>query len=185
MGMFDGYKNLNNIYTPNNICPIPPKPECKLDPCIPNKPYVNYNSKGEIIGYWWYQGNTINLEFNIEGEVTYTESEISSELNNTQGIDVNQVGGYITAEDFLKDKQVIIKLYDFRHELIKYRDIDNSIKEAIQIFNGSQGTKYIFVIDELLAKQLGKGNYYLSLTVSSQGYNETIFYQEDCGITIK
>lgn len=127
----------------------------------------------------------MNLEFNIEGEVTYTESEINSDVNNIQGINATQSGGYITAEDFLKDKQITIKLYNFKHELVKYRDVDDSIKEAIQIFDGSQGTKYIFIIDELLANQLGKGNYYLSLSISSQGYNETIFYQESCDLTIK
>lgn len=184
MGMFDGYKNLNNIYSPNNNCPPPPKPECNLEPCFPNKPYIEYNAKGEMIGYWWYQGNTINLEFNIEGEVTFTEGE-SKEISNIDGMNATQTGGYISAEDFLKDKEVTIKLMNFRHEIVKYKDIDDSIKCAIQKFSGSQGTKYIFVIDDLLAKQLGKGNYYLSLAISNEGYNETIFYQESCGITIK
>lgn len=185
MGMFDSY---DEIYSKNNVYPSCPPKSCdkpKLDPCKPDKPYISYNEKGDMVGYWWYQGNTINLEFNIEGEVTYTESESNGEINNIQGINASNSGGYIEVLDFLKDKKITIKMYNFRHELVKYEDMDGSIKSAVQVFDGSQGTKYIFVIDELLASKLGKGNYYLSLTISSQGYNETILYQDDCSITIK
>ena len=70
-GMFDNY---DNIYS--NACqPCPPKPECKLDPCKPDKPYAQYDVKGNLIGYWWNYGDTINLEFNIDGEVVFTESD--------------------------------------------------------------------------------------------------------------
>jgi hypothetical protein len=56
MGMFDGYQNLNNQYTPNNLCSNTPQPPCPnkydcLEPCKPNKPYEEYNAKGELVGY--------------------------------------------------------------------------------------------------------------------------------------
>lgn len=161
MGMFDGYQNLNNQYTPNNLCSNIPQPPCPnkcdcLEPCKPNKPYEEYDAKGELVGYWWYQGDTINLEYNIEGEVTVEGSS-----------------NYITAEDFLADKQVTIKLYNFRREVI-----------AEKTFEGS--TTIIFPIDKELAKILVQGVYYSSLEIwMGEDFNKTLLKQDECTLTIK
>lgn len=106
MGMFTNYENLQDNYIPNNICPPTPcpspcPPESKLQPCKPKLPYEEYNATGDLIGYWWYYGDTLNLEFNIEGELVV-------EGNNQ----------YVDASDFLKDKQITVQLFNFRRELI-------------------------------------------------------------------
>ena len=71
MGMFLNYHNIADNYTPNNLVKAFPvgKSYTKLDPVKASKPYEEYNSKGELIGYSWYYGETLNLEFNIDGEI--------------------------------------------------------------------------------------------------------------------
>ena len=68
------------------------------------KPYEEYDVSGNLIGYWWYYGNTINLEFNIEGEVTYEGND-----------------SYINAKEFLKDKQIEIKLFNLEEKKLFQR----------------------------------------------------------------
>lgn len=160
MGMFDsfdGYDNLKDHYV--KPCP-PPKPpvedNSKLKPCTPKKPYEKYNAAGELIGYYWYYGDTINLEFEIEGEVTYE--------GNSQ---------YVDAAEFMKEKQVTVELFNYRRELITARTLPGS-------------DRILFEIDKELSKQLIRGNYYCTLTVfDGNGLNKTLFYQEDCTLFVE
>ena len=159
MGMFDSYDDLGNNYTPNNICP-PTEHVCpaesKLAPCSPNKPYADYNSQGELTGYWWYYKNILNLEFNITGEVVVEGS-----------VD------YIDATDFLEDKSITVTLYNFRREII-----------TVRTYPGS--TTIIFEIDKELSNILVPGIYYCAVTVwEGEDYNQTIFHQIDCTLTVK
>ena len=100
--MFTNYENLSDNYIPNNLSRKRCKPESytKLSPITTSKPYELYNAKGELEGYFWNYGETINLDFSIDGEVTLDD------------------GAYITASDFLKDKLYGFKLYNFRYEEI-------------------------------------------------------------------
>ena len=72
MGMFDNYDTINKKYQPNNLSSAFPKPNPindKLSPAQLKKPYEEYNELGQLIGYFWYYGDTLNLEFNLSGEV--------------------------------------------------------------------------------------------------------------------
>ena len=82
MGMFDSYETLNNNYVPQNKKPIPPcSPQNSvLEPLRPRKPYEEINAKGELVGYYWYYGDTVNLDFTIEGEVTVEGDYIISSM---------------------------------------------------------------------------------------------------------
>lgn len=40
------------------------------------KPYEEYNAEGELVGYFWYYGEAINLQFEITGEVTIENDAI-------------------------------------------------------------------------------------------------------------
>lgn len=217
--MFDGYQDLDNYYVPSNI--RPPKPDCnKLKSCAPIKPYEDYNDKNELIGYWWYYGNTVVLEFNINGEITIEDDAIIY-TNTTQQPSVTTEGRigqkaynivdlkswtcmniiyedgnvlkynwvldsefvypedgqrnvYIDAEDFLKDKQAVVKLYNFRREIIDTKT-----------YQASTNIKY--VIDKEFSEKLVRGNYFVSLEIFDETLNATIFYQgpEETAITIK
>lgn len=43
-------------------------PECR--------PYEDYNAQGKLVGYYWYYGNTVNLQFIIDGEITVGKDAI-------------------------------------------------------------------------------------------------------------
>ena len=62
--MFTNYNYINDNVIPNNN----PKKTCS---CNYREPFANYNAKGDIIGYYWYFGNTLTLDFNITGEVVF------------------------------------------------------------------------------------------------------------------
>lgn len=164
MGMFDGYDSLAGNYAPSNLKPpIKPNKPCnnKLDPKHPNKPFEDYNAEGELIGYWWYYGNTLDLEFTIEQEVVFEGSDT-----------------YITAEDFMKSVKpnVVINLYNFRREII----FTLTTPEV-------EDTVIKFPITEELSKSLVPGTYYCSLTLVKEeiDYTDTIVKLEDCTLTVK
>lgn len=169
-GMFDGFKNPSTDI-PENIKPKPPeKPGCDLRPCPPpecgenphlkpykpNIPFEDYNAHGELIGYWWYEGDQLNLEFNIEGEVVIGDSE-----------------EYVTAEDFVKDKTITLKIYNFRREELIHIDYEGA-------------TTITFEIDDKITKIFKKGVYYCSLDLwNGNSFNRTIYMQENCTLTVK
>ena len=72
MGMFLNYHNIDSNYRPNNLINAFPSKmnSSKLDPLDASKPFEEYNTKGELTGYFWRYGETLNLEFNIDGEIT-------------------------------------------------------------------------------------------------------------------
>lgn len=212
--MFLNYQNIADNYTPNNlVCSFPKgKSYTKLDPVSTSKPFEEYNSKGELIGYFWHYGESLNLEFNIDGEITVEDRAII--LNHsgqtpsvTEGgkgqraynivdliswtcVDVqnglcqweedeeftydvdsdNSV--YISADTYLKNKNIELKLYNFRHEEI-YQ----------QVFEGK--SRIIFNITPDLSKMLKRGIYYCSLTVFNKDVNMTIFDASDCTLVVK
>ncbi len=157
--IFDNYANISDSYIPTNTETI--NNDCsKLDPCKAKIPFADYNAAGELVGYWWYYGDTLNLEFTISGEVIVD-----------QGTD--ETSTYTTAEDYLSDKQVKVCLYNFRMELIDTK-----------VFDGA--TTITYEIDEELSKKLVKGVYYCSLSIyNGTGLIETLLGQSDCTLTVK
>lgn len=77
MTMFDTYDNLSDNYRPGNFNPVCPKPNnpC-LKPLKPTRPYEEYNALGELVGYWWNWGDTINLDFNITGTIVVEDNAL-------------------------------------------------------------------------------------------------------------
>lgn len=81
MGMFTNYQQeLVKVYQPNNLVNAFPTPitDSKLKSLPEGKPYEEYDAKGNLIGYCWKQGETLNLEFNIEGELTVEDNALVS-----------------------------------------------------------------------------------------------------------
>ena len=70
MSMFDNYNNQNTDYIPNNI-PYDNKKVFSYP-----TPYTEYNVEGDKIGYYWYYGDTVNLTFDISGELTLESNSI-------------------------------------------------------------------------------------------------------------
>lgn len=213
MGMFLNYKDIANNYVPNNLVSSFPvgKSYTKLDPVQASKPYEEYNAKGELIGYFWRYGESLNLEFNIDGEITVEDDAIiltssgevpsnktgktdlraynivdkkswtcQGEVNNEFIWNEDEVftyseegkSVYITASDYLADKQIEVTLYNFRMEPIHN-----------EVFKGQP--KIIFPITTELSKKLLKGIYYCSLTVFNESVNLPIFSSTDCTLLVK
>lgn len=186
MALFDNYENLGNAI-PNNLYARYPVKE------IYKRPYEQYNAQGEFVGYFWNYGTTVNLQFDLSGEITVEGNAIiytvayqkptkatkgfigqkaynivdltSWTLDNIVGEDYNWIEDsefqypvegskniYIDATDYLKDKKVIVSLYDFRMEKIDER-----------LFEGN--TNIVYIIDKELSDKLVKGIYYCSLVI--------------------
>ena len=215
MGMFLNYQNIADNYTPNNlVCSFPVgKSYTKLAPVQASKPYEEYNKKGELIGYFWRYGETLNLEFNIEGEIT-VESDAIVYTEEGSGPDISTVGYlnqrayniedfsswtctkivedyyiweedsefvydetagykvYVSAEDFLADKNIQVTLYNFRMEPIHK-----------EIFEGT--TQVILPITCELSKQMKRGIYYCELSVFNSEMSMKIFDSHDCILSVK
>ena len=166
--MFDNYENLANNYIPSNLkpCypPCPPKDQCScLNPAHIDKPYANYDIEGNLIGYWWYYGNTLTLQFTINGEVIIDGSN-----------------EYISADDFVKNKKITMNLYNFRRELIytAFINVPDNIDDANIVS---------FDIDSELSAKLVQGIYYCSLDISDDklGFNQTILQMDQCTLEVK
>ena len=76
--MFTNYQNIDSSSTPNNMKCELIRRTCndKLITLDRTKPYEMYNAKGELEGYYFYQGETLNLDFTIEGEITVESDAI-------------------------------------------------------------------------------------------------------------
>lgn len=215
MRMFSNYQDLANNYIPNNLMYSFPSctKQSKLAPVESSKPYEEYDVHGELIGYFWHYGDTVNLDFTIDGEITVeTDAIIFSAhnmypTNTTEGFigqrcynvadfkswtcvsvqngiyywtedaeftypsDASQ-SVYMSAEDYLRDKEIDVVLYNFRMEPICKRT-----------FSGSP--QVVFQIDAELSATLVKGIYYCSVNVYNSKMNQTIFDSSDCKLLVK
>lgn len=215
MSMFLNYHNIADNYIPNNTIRSFPvgKSYTKLSPIKASKPYEEYNINGDLIGYFWRQGETLNLEFNIDGEVT-VESDAIVYVCSGDYPDINTKGYicqrayntadlrswtctsivedcyiweedpefvfdeessnsiYVDARDFLADKYLDFKIYNFRLEPIYEKTLPGT-------------TKAIIPITSDLSKRMKKGIYYCSLTVINDTTNLPIFTSKDCTLLVK
>lgn len=159
MGMFDKYNEAGEV--PNNL--VAASPGCHLAPRVPGKPFEILNLQGELVGYYWYYGDTLKLEFTIDGEV------------------MDDNGNYISAKDYFEDntfsnKSIIFKLFDFRKDEI-YR------KEFTEV----DTNKIVINIDQELSNSLLRGIYYCSLDLVDDLYPNviTLFDQGFCTLEVR
>ena len=214
MSMFTGYDDLAKNYIPSNLNTVIKPPQT----CTSNKPYEEVDELGNIISYWWYQGNTVDIVLDFSGEITltndiivYTVSEEGPESTTIGQIDQyayniidniwwkcstivddeytwtqleeapedlnitedNYKSIYISIKDYLKDKQIQVRLYNFRWEQID-----------MQTFNGSSSITYS--IDQTLADSLPKGIYHLSVVIQEKDVlTKTVYENPDIVCMIK
>lgn len=69
---------MSKIYPDNLIESLNYPPPGKCSPCaVPvNKPLEEYNKQGQLIGYSWHQGDTVQLHFHIDGEIFVEDDAI-------------------------------------------------------------------------------------------------------------
>ena len=217
MGMFLNYQGIADNYTPNNlICSFPVgKSYTKLDPINASKPYEEYNVKGELIGYYWHYGETLNLEFNIDGEIT-VENDAILFYNRGQtpnGATAGKVGQraynildqrswtcvsvsdvdkqYIWEEDseFTYDESAPKSIYISAEDYLKDKHlcvtIYNFRMEPVHTQTFNGSSKVILKITKDLSQLLKKGIYYCSLEVIDDEIRLPIFSSEDCILSVR
>lgn len=195
MGIFDNYQNLDNAYVPNNLSQLFPK---KI-PCHRpqfKKPFEDYNAEGKLIGYYWYYGNTVSLNFNITGEIIVEDTDIIyTAIGQRPTVNtVGQIGckaynvidllswtlvsihdnSYIWEQDseFICPNNGQRNVYFTSEQFLKDRYVKITIlnfrKEPIyqETFAGDQSI--VLNIDENLSAKLIKGVYYYNLEIFGQ-----------------
>lgn len=215
MGMFLNYQNIADNYKPNNLmCSFPVgKSYTKLDPVEASKPFEEYNARGELVGYFWHYGETVHLEFNIDGEITVesdaiiyaascdyptieTEGYIGQKAYNiVDFISWTCVGivegNYIWKEDceFTYDPTSSSSIYVSAREYLADKRVEFTLYNFRQepIYKKTYGgtTNIVVTIDKELSNKLHKGIYYCSLTVIGDNVVTPVFTSKDCTLLVK
>lgn len=213
--MFTNYQNLSEYYRPDNLSMAisTPVSYTKFDSSRITLPYELYNVKGELEGYTWNYGETVTLDFSIDGYFTinsedkilykasecptqFTEGRLGQKIYNIVDYKswecVSYSGNtyvwredqeftyplntkeyvYVDASDYLRDKLITFRLYDFRLEEIYNKNFSGSSK--VKIF-----------IDTEMTKLLKKGIYYCSLEIVGNNSCEKVFDVTDCKLLVK
>ena len=132
------------------------------------------NQLGELIGYFWYYGDSITLEFDIDGTITLENNDL-----------------YMS--DVLKSLTFVATFYNFRKEPIitfsTYPLCEHTINADFNTSNenGLTNGKIIINIDKELSNELFiRGIYYLSLDITyPNGMQETLFSQDTCKFEVR
>ena len=215
MGMFLNYQNIAENYTPNNLCKMFPTKivSSKLNPIEASKPFEEYNIKGELEGYFWRYGETLNLEFNIDGEIvvesdaiiisgedvsptTSTVGEVGQRLYNITTLKSYTClaavdGSYLWKEDdeftypINGDKSVYLSAESYLQDKTIKITLFNFRLEPIHSVSFAGTPKAVLVIDKSLSEQLVKGVYYCSVEVSNDTTAMVIFEPTDCKLLVK
>lgn len=161
--MFNNYNNISTSLAPNPYSPQypPQKLPTQIIQNTPNKPYEVIDARGVLAGYFWYYGNSIDLVWDIIGEIT---SETGS--------------SYTDIVDSIKDKTILATIYDWKfQEIYKVKLIPSIVDDKVTATLSINGE---------LSQKLVKGNYRISLTLLNElGYNETIFDTNICNFEVR
>lgn len=205
MSMFTNYdKN-------STTCPRITVEECYSD----RVPYAEYNANNELVGYYWYYGDTVDIQFDVTGEITVESDSIvytaSGDMpqENTVGY-INQkaynIVDYIswTCVAIIEDKYtwekdetfetpinggrlLFISARNYLKDMLYKICIYDSRYELLYTFDGDASINISLHIDEDLSKELVKGIYYITLTVANK--NSTNFIplikDKECVLLVK
>lgn len=172
MNLFSDFKNVSTSFTPNNFQQRYPSMNLQnsCDSTAPNRPYEIIKN-GQLVGYFWYQGNSIDLVFDISGTITL--------LNEAS---------YLTVSDIINTLSFEANLYDFRG--MKVLEYTNSILSDKQLVVdtscGLDNATVTMQIDSETSAKLVKGVYKLELIASHPtGYRETLFSRDSAMFDVR
>lgn len=215
MRMFSNYQDLSANYIPNNLtCKFPTRIEqSKLYSQDASKPYEEYNTEGKLIGYYWHQGDILNLEFMIDGEITVETTALV--LSNVGQVPTTETTGFVgqrcyNIRDFKSwtcrgqlDNQYVWEIdavftYPTGADRSVYMDASDYLKgktALITLYNfrmepiyeySVEATPFIvFPIDAELTSKLVKGIYFCSVRIYNSTMSQTVFSPEDCKLLVK
>lgn len=132
------------------------------------KPLEQYNAMNQLVGYTWYYGDEIVLEFETTGTVDYATDtyDDSSDIDDSGDF-------YEDVETYLSKGILKLEIFDFRRE-----------KVFEQVLPGSSDVK--FLLTKKSSERLFKGIYRCKLTfIGEDCAVQTLITPEDYIITIK
>ena len=173
--MFSSFTTPSTQYTPNNFqqCfPMVP-PNNSIQEVSVNKPYELKNPDGSLKGYFWYYGNSVELVFNLSGQITSVAGD-----------------NYVTINQVLKSLTLIGSIYDFRHNKILSFSNEIGAEYPLILETGNteevEGAIVSMNITREISLKLIKGNYYIDLIATHpSGYCETLFDADSCVFEVK
>ena len=160
--MFDSFNNIKTTYQVNPYAPQypPQKIPTQIIQNNPNKPYEVVDARGVLTGYFWYYGNSVDLTWDIVGEVTTTQDN------------------YVDVVDMVKYLIITATIYDWK--MCKIEEV-----KLIPTIEDNKASVTLSINGEL-SQKLVKGVYEISLTASNaQGYNETLFDTGVCKFEVR
>lgn len=175
--MFSNYNNLNTSYTPgtyNQRFPTTCNCNNQIESVSPNKPFEIKDMNGQVTGYFWYQGNTLDLSWDIDGVI------LTDEPNS-----------YIDVSSYIQSCELICKIYNFRREIIvkastNKNKLSNCYPLELYADKTNQLATCVLHIDPEISQKLPKGTYTVSLTaIHPSGFDETLFDGSSCKFEVK
>ena len=178
-------------------------------------PYGEYNALGELVGYSWYYGDTINLTIAIDGAITVNNSDIiytaigDAPTTSTVGfigqkaynvIDLISWECIVATSDNYTWRQDPVFTYPLNGGKTVYITADEYLKgkvARVTIYNFRYEKVYEkdleasnrinLLIDEELSKEFIRGTYYLTLQVSDESslLYVQVLKDKDCTITVR
>lgn len=156
--MFENFQNIPVEYTPNNFQTTSNTTDTPVTPKNPNKPYEVKNMNGEVTGYFWYYGNSIDLTFDINSDDVFTAEST-----------------YVDVADYLQFCELTVTLFNEYNWTIVHQEQIKAEKNLVTLH-----------IDSRLSSKLTKGRYRIQLVASHpSGYNETIFSTDSCILEVR
>ena len=213
--MFSNYQDLSTNYIPNNLtCKFPTRIEqSKLYSQDASKPYEEYNAEGKLIGYYWNQGDILNLEFMIDGEITVeTTALILSNVGQTPTKETTGFVGqrcynirdlrswtcrsqldtqYVWEMDEVftypagADRSVYMDASDYLKDKMALITLYNFRMEPVHEYSVEATPFIVFPIDADLTSKLVKGIYFCSVRIYNSTMSQTVFSSEDCKLLVK
>lgn len=209
MSMFDNYNDDNTNYIPNNMGYAGKKP---LAYPIP---YVEYNAEGEQSGYYWYYGDTVNLVFDLIGELTVEQDAIVyfitgqhpttdtvGELNQ-KAYNINDLISWTCTaiddttyiwtqdEEFTypenAERGIYVPAAKYINGMIAKIKMFNFRFEEVYSFTADAKNEVVLSIGKDLSEKLIRGTYYITLTLIDETTQTylPLFKDKECVITVK
>lgn len=159
--MFTNYELTPDNYTANNMT------VSSNVPVTTRYPLVAYDGNDQPIGYTWNYGDSVYLEFETTGYVTYDNSDVLPDGSSQEGFVED-------AETYLAGKKFRVELYNFRYEVIAWCEGDAA--PVVRVLS-----------DSFYPQSLVKGTYQLKFTIFDEENNlyMTMISGDDCTIYIR
>lgn len=206
MSMFDNYNNLSKDYLPSNR-----RKRNKLNIAEYDKPYEDYDEDGNLVGYHWNYGDTLNLQVELSGEITIPDNSIT--YTQTGEFPTENTIGYIDQKAynlvdlvswtciFIDDNKYTWKQDKEFSYSSEGKDVFFSIQDYIadktirvtiynvkheQVFNTNiPGNSTINIdINQFLSSKMTKGVYYLEIVICDQDNDNYITAVSDLPLNV-